>query len=73
MSLHGRYCNVRPLEYLNEDEFTGTVEWRHPNVPDAKRFACYGWSKGGKFFIYKIEDGHIEKLGVLGRDEIESN
>jgi hypothetical protein len=70
VSLFRNFRNVRPLDYIDDNHFVGTVEWHHPHADKTRKFACYGWSKGGSFFVYTIENGQIEKLGTVKRFEL---
>lgn len=66
MSLHRNHTNPKILHRLGEDEIVGTIEQYGSTL------AMYGWSKGGSFFIYIISEGHIQKIGTLKREFIES-
>lgn len=72
MPLYRNFRKVTALEWIDEDHFVGTVARVSP-VDDAiiSVYAAYGWTKTGKnFFVYRIEDGHIEKLGSIPKGEI---
>lgn len=64
------YGNLRILSWLNENEFVGTIEYLRKDISNREDTACYGWSKGAGFMVYKIDEGHIEKLGVIKRAEL---
>lgn len=71
MAIYRNYRNIDVLYWMGDDEFTGTIQWGYPNR-EPQEYACYGWSKDGKtFFVYKIKQGHIERLGTLKRQEID--
>jgi hypothetical protein len=84
-TLARHYCNVTPLAWLDEQHFVGTVDWKPTYSQWEERtqryiavrredldttLACYGWTKGGNFFVYTISDGHIENLGSVPREEL---
>lgn len=74
MALHRGFDNIQVLEWIDSDHFVGTIEYNYNyRTRDGRakeRRACYGWSKGGSFFIYEIGNGHIEKLGTVKRHEV---
>lgn len=65
--LYRNYVNIQVLKWIDDNHFVGTVDYRPSNPDYHSTNACYGWSKGGSFFIYMIEDGHIQKLGTVKR------
>jgi hypothetical protein len=66
------FQNLKILNMIDEDEFVGTIDQHQKGHPYHETWACYGWSKGGSFFVYSIGNGHIEKLGTLKREFVES-
>lgn len=72
MPLSRHYGNVVAKSWLGTHEFTGVVERNYPDRL-TEFYSCYGWTKtGGRtFFIYKIENGHIQKLGSVKGEEVE--
>ena len=71
MSLSRHYGNVVVDRWIDDNHFVGTVDRNYPNrVPE--HYACYGWTKGGKFIIYKIDEGQIQRLGTVSGIEIHS-
>jgi hypothetical protein len=79
MGLYRNYHSIEVLAWIDPEfnnHFVGTVKRKagyrdaHDNTKIHYRDdteACYGWSKGGSFFIYTIENGHIHKLGTVKR------
>lgn len=77
-----RNYELTTVFWLNDNEFTAVAEkdvkWGHRN-PDGStdwqvnhvKDAIYGWSKGGSFFLYTIDQGHIQKLGTVKRMDLE--
>lgn len=65
------FRNIKVLDRIDDNQFTGTIEWHSPHSQEVRKYACYGWSKGGSFFVYKIESGHIERLGTVKRMVLE--
>jgi hypothetical protein len=49
------------LSWVDEEHFVGVMN--HSRWGDQ---SCYGWTKTGKsYFVYKIDNGQIEKLGTV--------
>lgn len=66
MNYVGRlYHNLNVHAWIDDNHLVGTIESKYGST-----YACYGWSKGGSFFLYKISEGHIEKIGTVKRTEI---
>ncbi len=79
-----RNYKIKVVSWLNENEFIGTghkkvkysrdrgVTW----VTEEQTVAVYGWTRpdrsGVSFSVYKIVDGHIEKLGSIRRDALDT-
>lgn len=62
-----RNYKLKSLTWIDKDHFT--CVWEHPYYTDG--VGGYGWSKGGSFFVYTIQDGHISKLGTMKRMQLE--
>lgn len=73
-----RNLKVTPVTWIGDNEFSGigerAVRRRDINgifQDEVDTWAVYGWAKNGNtFFIYTIDQGHIQKEGTLKRDEL---
>lgn len=78
MTLYRGYHNIQPFSWTKRGiEFIGTIDREYPAISSdgirkkiIKTIPCYGWSKGGSFFIYTIDSGHISKLGTVKRNVV---
>lgn len=71
MTIGFRNRVLSQVVWIDETAFICLYKYQHPRyMAPPVLVAGYGWSKGAGFMLYKIDEGHIEKMGTANRAEL---